>query len=150
MNAKELRKLTKEQLLARYRSGLSEIEAETVLAEIRARITQEVERPHWSTVPGFWISVVAAVAACIAAYPVLFPNRQGTSTQPQVVAPPSQATPAPSAPSPPLTPTNKSTESEPAMPANEMREKTAEKKREKGSEEKRGQRKGVGVNISTA
>lgn len=31
------------------------------------------EKPHWSLTPLFWVSVVAALAACIAAYPVIFP-----------------------------------------------------------------------------
>ena len=75
MNAKELRKLSMDELLVLHRSGLDVIEAETVQAEIRARIAKDVDRPHWSTVPAFWVSVIAAVAACIAAYPVLFSNK---------------------------------------------------------------------------
>ena len=39
--------------------------------EIRHReILKEVKK-HWSVTPGFWISVVAMLAACIAAYPVV-------------------------------------------------------------------------------
>jgi hypothetical protein len=88
MNAKELRKLSMDELLVLHRSGLDTIEAETVQAEIRARISKEVDRPHWSTVPAFWISVVAAVAACIAAYPVLFSNKEDLTVQEQITTPP--------------------------------------------------------------
>ena len=45
------------------------------------RLTREIEilalqleaEHHWSTTPGFWVMVVAMVAACIAAYPVVQP-----------------------------------------------------------------------------
>lgn len=41
-----------------------------------ARLLAEIKRPHWSTTPAFWVSVIAMVAACIAAAPVLFPQAQ--------------------------------------------------------------------------
>lgn len=44
------------------------------------RITREIEilslqiesEHHWSATPGFWVSFVAMIAACIAAYPIVF------------------------------------------------------------------------------
>jgi hypothetical protein len=47
--------------------------------EMNIRDLKQLSKPHWSVTPLFWISVVAAVAACIAAYPVLFPSQ---SSQP--------------------------------------------------------------------
>jgi len=32
---------------------------------------EKLKKPHWSVVPLFWVSVIAAVAACIAAWPVI-------------------------------------------------------------------------------
>ena len=36
----------------------------------------EIKRPHWSVIPGFWVGFVAMIAACVAAYPVLWPPQE--------------------------------------------------------------------------
>ena len=54
-------------------SRLLKQRAEIKTAENHAELLTEIRRPHWSISPLFWVSVVAMVAACIAAYPVLFP-----------------------------------------------------------------------------
>lgn len=51
-----------------------------------------IERPHWSLAPLFWVSVVAAVAACIAAYPVLFSSQAPQSTQAAPLVPAADGT----------------------------------------------------------
>jgi len=67
----------------------------------------EIKRPHWSVTPLFWVSVLAAVAACIAAYPVLFPSQAQKSASP---VPPTQngptKSPTPSIPLPAASPTS--------------------------------------------
>lgn len=35
---------------------------------------QQASQPHWSVIPMFWVAVIAAIAGCIAAYPVVFPS----------------------------------------------------------------------------
>lgn len=43
-----------------------------------------LKKPHWSVTPAFWVGSVAMVAACIAAYPVLFPQPQAQQSSPVV------------------------------------------------------------------
>lgn len=57
-----------------------------------AELLAEIRKPHWSVTPGFVVGVVAMVAACIAAYPVLFPPAQS----PAVGVAPSMQTTLPS------------------------------------------------------
>jgi hypothetical protein len=79
MSDEELRLLMKEDM----DMGLGMV----LIREMNARELKILSKPHWSVTPLFWVSLIAAVAACIAAYPVLFP--------PQVAQ--SAATVAPSA-----------------------------------------------------
>lgn len=54
-----------------------------------AELLAEIERPHWSVTPSFLVGVVAMIAACIAAFPVLFSQPQSPQSV-VVVAPPVQ------------------------------------------------------------
>ena len=67
MTDQELRQLLKEDMDMGL--GLA------IIREMSARDMKRLSRPHWSVTPLFWVSVVAAVSACIAAYPVLFPSQ---------------------------------------------------------------------------
>ena len=39
---------------------------------LHAELLTEMRKPHWSITPSFLVGVIAMIAACIAAYPVLF------------------------------------------------------------------------------
>jgi hypothetical protein len=58
---------------------------------LHAELLAEIKRPHWSVTPGFLVGFVAMIAACIAAYPVLFQQPQAQQTLP-VIAQPAQTT----------------------------------------------------------
>jgi hypothetical protein len=45
-----------------------------ITADIQSLALQLKAEPHWSTVPSFWVSVVAMISACIAAYYSIFPD----------------------------------------------------------------------------
>lgn len=51
---------------------------QAITTELLVRSIHRGSKPHWSVIPLFLVSVVAAVAACIAAYPVLFPAQQSS------------------------------------------------------------------------
>src|SRR5258708_15947811 len=59
-----------------------------ISAELLARGLEKIKVLHWSVTPSFWLLLISAVAACIAAYPVLFPPPQA---QQSVVVTPSPA-----------------------------------------------------------
>ncbi len=42
-----------------------------ILSLIQEMLLAEAAEPHWTTVPLFWIAVIAAIAGCIAAVPVV-------------------------------------------------------------------------------
>ena len=44
---------------------------EIITNELHRRLLKSLKEPHWTLTPAFWISLVAAVAACIAAIPVV-------------------------------------------------------------------------------
>lgn len=46
----------------------------TLTNELITRAIKAASKPHWTSKVGFWVSVVAALAACIAAFPILFPT----------------------------------------------------------------------------
>ncbi len=52
---------------------------------LHAELLAEIKRPHWSIIPAFWVGVIAMVAACIAAYGVLFPSPQVQSSASAIV-----------------------------------------------------------------
>jgi hypothetical protein len=52
---------------------------------LHAELLAEIKRPHWSVTPTFWVGVIAMVAACIAAYGVLFPSPQLQSSATAIV-----------------------------------------------------------------
>lgn len=60
-----------------------------ITSELQARSIERAGKPHWSTVPSFWLLVISAVAACIAAYPILFPPPQALPPA-AATAPPAQ------------------------------------------------------------
>jgi hypothetical protein len=43
---------------------------ETALADLR-RAIEKGPKAHWSQAPGFWVAVVAAIAALVAAWPIV-------------------------------------------------------------------------------
>jgi len=63
-------------IAANWNSHPRGIAATKILAERRAKIDQahhvellsEIKRPHWSVTPLFWVSVVGAFSAVVAAY----------------------------------------------------------------------------------
>lgn len=46
------------------------VATETALAELR-RAVERGPKPHWTQTPSFWIALIAAVAAVVAAWPVV-------------------------------------------------------------------------------
>ena len=73
----DIQKLTIDELKEIMRESEFDTRArEIVSTEINARLLKVAATPHWSLTPLFWVSVVAAVAACIAAYPVVFPSQE--------------------------------------------------------------------------
>jgi hypothetical protein len=82
----EIQKMSIEQLEQLMREAEFDTRDRVIIStEINTRLLKALKEPHWSTTPLFWVYVVAAVAACIAAYPVLFPAQAPQSVQ---VAPP--------------------------------------------------------------
>lgn len=67
----ELRKQIAE--LEKQLVGMSHghIDRPRIVEDIKARALQLEPEHHWSVVPLFWVSVVAMIAACIAAYPIV-------------------------------------------------------------------------------
>ena len=51
-----------------------------ITSELQARSIERASKPHWCMVPSFWLLVISAIAACVAAYPIVF-------QQPQVLPP---------------------------------------------------------------
>ncbi|MFA6443730.1 MAG: hypothetical protein WCV99_15445 [Sterolibacterium sp.] len=96
------------------RAWLCEIE-ETREKARHAELLAEIRKHHWSVTPGFWVGVVAMVAACIAAYGVLVPQPQAQSPS-AVVVPSKQTTqpaPVPSSNSPQPLPNTASSQTGP-------------------------------------
>lgn len=92
--------------------------AQLIASELQARAIDRASKPHWSTVPSFWLLVISAIAACIAAYPVLFQPAQ----VPQPVAvtvPPAQTIPPAS--SKPTSSKQASSRSPPTQPAQQRK-----------------------------
>jgi hypothetical protein len=42
---------------------------------IAERHRRDIKKPHWTVIPVFIVGFIAMIAACIAAYPILFPTR---------------------------------------------------------------------------
>lgn len=66
---------------------------------MHAELLAEIRRPHWSVTPTFWVGLVAMLAACVAAFPVLFPQTQAPQPAPLVSVSPQAAPPLIGAPS---------------------------------------------------
>jgi len=48
--------------------------------ELTTRAIKKASKPHWSLPYGFAVAVIAMVAACVAAYPIIFPPRSSQSS----------------------------------------------------------------------
>lgn len=81
-----------------------------VLELINQKLLKGIKEPHWTLTPAFWVALIAAIASCIAAYPVVNewfspipqPALSGAQMQPdssksQQQLPPSPAKQLPSA-----------------------------------------------------
>lgn len=63
---------TDEELELRIQQGLpGSIIYDHCVEERRRRQLDSLKKPHWSITPGFWVAVVAAIFAAIAAWPVI-------------------------------------------------------------------------------
>jgi hypothetical protein len=71
------------QLEARLKTSFLDVrEREMITNALMLKKLDRIRDPHWTLTPAFWVAVVAAVAACIAAYPVLFPSQTPQSARP--------------------------------------------------------------------
>ncbi len=74
------------------------VERPRIIEDIKALALQLEPEHHWSVVPLFWVSVVAMIAACIAAYPIasawLQPSTQADQSASGNSASQSQSAPA--------------------------------------------------------
>jgi hypothetical protein len=103
LSVSEVKALSDEELLS-VLSGESKHEGmvlpqlqQVITSELLRRNMERTSKPHWSVAPSFWLLIVGTSAACIAAYPVVFPQAQQS---PAIVAPPAQTIqPASSKPS---------------------------------------------------
>ena len=59
---------------------------ELIKDELLERHLKSIKKPHWTITPVFWVSVVAALAACIAAVPVVRDWVSATKSLPQLPA----------------------------------------------------------------
>jgi len=84
----------------RLSMSFGSIDYPRITAEIESIAAQLEPEHHWTTTPTFWVAVVAMLAACIAAYPVVqsFLKDQNRSSEPQATFP-SQSRAAASSPS---------------------------------------------------
>lgn len=71
--------------LEKQREGMSygSVDYPRITADINSLALQLKAEHHWSAAPGFWVAVVAMVAACVAAYSVLFPTQPSPTGVPQ-------------------------------------------------------------------
>jgi len=82
LSVAEIKALSDDELLAvlNRESGLEGIIPLplqlAITSELMARHAERIAKPHWSVTPQFWLGLVAAIAGCIAAYPVVFPPQQ--------------------------------------------------------------------------
>lgn len=99
----ELRKMTVAELDRELSHPNTEFDGrgrQIVQDEINRRLLEEIKRPHWTLTPNFWIALVAAVAASIAAFPVVKDWFSGPPKQ--ILAPANQPSVDKSAKSQPL------------------------------------------------
>ena len=79
----EILEMSIEQLEARLKKGFLDVrEREMITNALVLKKLDRIRDPHWTLTPAFWVAVVAALAACIAAYPVLFPSQTPQSARP--------------------------------------------------------------------
>ena len=62
-------------ILAERRASRAERDAAEAEAKHKA-LLDAINTPHWTQTPGFWVAVIGAVAAVIAAWPILSPPKQ--------------------------------------------------------------------------
>ena len=93
LSVSEVKEMSDEELLS-VLSGESKHEGivplqlqQVITSELLRRNMERTSKPHWSVTPSFWLLIVGTSAACIAAYPVVFPQAQQSAV---VVAPPAQ------------------------------------------------------------
>jgi hypothetical protein len=60
---------------------------QVITSELLRRNMERTSKPHWSVTPSFWLLIIGTSAACIAAYPVVFPKTEQSAA---VVEPPAQ------------------------------------------------------------
>lgn len=85
-----LEKMSVQELREALKSPACQIDArqrDLVLALINQRLLTEIKKHHWTLTPTFWVTVITAVAACIAAFPVV---KEWIS--PSLGSPPAQST----------------------------------------------------------
>ena len=68
-------------LLAERKAAKENTEAELATKRHTALLAQ-MKKPHWSITPGFLLLAIGTVAACVAAYPVLFGPPANSSAVP--------------------------------------------------------------------
>lgn len=81
------------QILAERRVARAE-QAASLATERHAALVRAIATPHWSQTPGFWVAVIAAVAAVVAAWPVVMTQAlqsSPTEFKPVVTAPQAQS-----------------------------------------------------------
>lgn len=62
----ELFELTKDPVF-----HINQAQRDLILSLIQKKQLEELAKPHWTAVPAFWVSLIGALAACVAAYPVI-------------------------------------------------------------------------------
>lgn len=79
LSSSEIKAMTDDEIIAiltgeKNVNGILPLATQKVLTnELLTRSIKRASKPHWTIPVGFWIAVIAMIAACIAAYPVLFP-----------------------------------------------------------------------------
>lgn len=82
LSLSEVKAMSDDELLAviagesRHEGFLSAQLQQLITAELIRRNLEKASKPHWSVTPSFWLLIIGTSAACIAAYPVLFPQPQ--------------------------------------------------------------------------
>jgi len=78
LSSKQIKEFSDEDLVAiltgeKNIGGMLPLPLQSILTnELLTRSIKASSTPHWTTKAGFWVTVIAAFAACIAAYPVIF------------------------------------------------------------------------------
>jgi hypothetical protein len=62
---------TNEELEAIIEKQPDAFTLQEAITELNFRHLKALKVPHWTATWGFWVTLVAAVAACIAAYPIV-------------------------------------------------------------------------------